>query len=553
MTEKKISRRTPLFYIISTLVIAGILIAAIFWQKIKYHLVRQQLNSAITGKSEGLYQISYRNLVMDEVAGNVSVEDVHLSTDSAIYKELSKQENSAPARIDIRIPKLIITGVKTPKALLNKEIEAHSVNIQSAVIELSLQKQDDKPSKSNLAAEIYRQVLSKLQSIKADSLILQEITFIIKDPESGQTKFKGSGFSCRLSDILIDSVHQNDSSRVLFAREIAVGCSDLSLNSKDKKYKYIFSGLEYRSDRNRLKAAKILIEPQLSEAAFANAYKYSKDRYQFTIENLDIRNINRYALFSQRLIADSMILGNSSFKIFRDVSNPHDSIDRTQKYPQQSLMKLPLPVNINTVVFVRSFIEYKEKNAKSDSSGKVQFYAVHAVLSNLTNIPEFIGKNNKMKLNFQSRFLNRAPMHAELIMILKDPAGRFTLDAKMGGMNAAYLNPMIQPMALAKIDKGKIQSLSYHLNADDLHGVGNLTFLYSDLKLVLLRKDEDQNKYKAKILPTLAAGLLVKNSNPAKGETRTSRVDYKRDKYRSMFNLMWKSMFTALKETAGMK
>ncbi|MFI5124267.1 MAG: hypothetical protein ACHQDF_03015 [Chitinophagales bacterium] len=553
MTEKKTSRRTPLFYIISALVIISILIAIIFWQKIKYHLVNRQLNSAITGKSEGLYQISYKNLVIDEVAGNISVEDVHLSTDSTIYKELSKQENSALTRIDIRIPKLIITGVKTPKALLNKEMEAHSINIQSAVIELSPQKQDDKPSKSKLATEIYRQVLSKLQSVKADSLILQEITFIIKDPESGQTKFKGSGFSCSLSDILIDSLHQNDSSRVFFAKEIAVSCSDLSLNSKDKKYKYVFSGLEYRSDRNQLKAAKIMIEPQLSEAAFANAYKYSKDRYHFIIENLDIRNINRYALFSQRLIADSMILDNSSFKIFRDISNPHDSIDRTQKYPQQSLMKLPLPVNIHTVVFARSFIEYKEKNAKSDSSGKVQFYAVHAVLSNLTNIPEFIGKNNKMKLNFQSRFLNQAPFHAELIMMLKDPSGRFTLDAKLGGMNTAFLNPMIQPIALARIDKGKIQSLSYHLDADDLHAVGKLTFLYSNLKVVLLQKDEDQNKYKTKILPTLAAGLMLKNSNPSRGEIRISRVDYKRDKYRSMFNLMWKSMFSALKETAGMK
>ncbi|MFI5192960.1 MAG: hypothetical protein ACHQD7_02850 [Chitinophagales bacterium] len=552
MSEKKTFRRTPAFYIVSALVILTIITGVIFWQKIKYHLVNQQLNSAITGKSDGLYKISYKNLIIDEVAGNISVENVHLSTDSTVYKEQSKQENEAVTRIDVRIPKLVITGVKTPKALLNKEIAAHSINIESAVIELSPEKQNAKPAKSNLAAEICRQVLGKLQSVKADSLVLREITFIIKDPENGQLKFKGSGFSCSLADILIDSLHRNDSSRILFAREIAISCSDLSLNSKDKKYKYIFSGLEYHSDQNRLHAAKILVEPQLSEAAFAASYKYSKDRYHFIIENLDVRHINRYALFSQRLMADSLILGNSSFKIFRDISNPHDSVDRTEKYPQQSLMKLPFQVNIHTVIFNRSFIEYKEKNAKSDSSGKVQFYDVHAVLSNVTNMPEYIDGDNKMRLNFQSRFLNRASFHAELVMLLKDPNGRFSLDARMGTMNAAYLNPMIQPMALAKIDRGNIQGLSYHLDADDLRGTGKLTLLYSDLKVVLLKKDEDQNKYKSKFLPTLAAGLLIKNSNPAKGVTRTSRIDYKRDKYRTIFNVMWKSMFAALKETAGM-
>ncbi len=86
-----------------------------------------------------------------------------------------------------------------------------------------------------------------------------------------------------------------------------------------------------------------------------------------------------------------------------------------------------------------------------------------------------------------------------------------------------------------------------------MHGVGKLTFLYSNVKVILLKKDEEQNKYKTKVLPTLAAGLLIKDSNPAKGEIRSSRVDYTRDRYRSMFNLMWKSMFTAVKETAGMK
>jgi hypothetical protein len=553
MTEKKTTHRALFLYILSGLIIVGIIAGIVFWQNIKYKLVRRQLNTAISGKSAGLYLLSYKNLVIDEVAGDISVEDVHLSTDSLTYEELSKHENNPPTRIDVRIPKLEITGVKTPKALLNKELEGHSINIQSAVIELSPGKQKDQSSKTKLVDEIYRQVLGNLQSVKADSLLLHDITFIIKDPESGQVNFKGSGFYCSLSDILIDSLHQNDSSRILFAKQIAVSCRDLSLNSKDKKYKYIFSGLNYNSSDNRLRLAKIQIQPQLSESAFAGAYKYSIDRYDFTIDNLDIRNIDRFALFNQRLIADSMILGNSSFKIFRDISRPYDSVDRTDNYPHMTLMKLGLPVNIHKVIFAHSFVEYKEKNAKSDSSGKVQFFDVHAVLSNVTNIPGLMQKNNKMQLAFQSRFLNKASMHAELTMLLNNPDGKFTLDAKMGGMNAVFINPMLQPMALAKIDKGKIQSLTYHLEADKMHGIGKLTFLYSDVKVILLKKDKAQNIYKTKVLSTLAVVVLVKKSNPDKGETRVSRVDYTRNRYRSIFNLMWKSMFTTIKETVGMK
>jgi hypothetical protein len=178
---------------------------------------------------------------------------------------------------------------------------------------------------------------------------------------------------------------------------------------------------------------------------------------------------------------------------------------------------------------------------------------VHAVFSNVTNISESIRKNNKMLLDFRARFLNKAGFHAELALVLNNPEGKFRLDANLGPMNATFLNPMTEPLGLAKVDRGQIQGLTYHLDADKIHGVGKLTFLYSDIKVILLKKNEAQNKYKTRVLPTLAAGFLVKDSNPAKGETRVSRVDFSRDRHRSIFHLMWKSMFTAVKETAGMK
>jgi hypothetical protein len=77
--------------------------------------------------------------------------------------------------------------------------------------------------------------------------------------------------------------------------------------------------------------------------------------------------------------------------------------------------------------------------------------------------------------------------------------------------------------------------------------------LYSDVKLILLKKDEANNKYKTKVLTTLATGLIIKESNPAKGETRVSRVNFGRDRHRSIFHLMWRSLYAAIRETAGMK
>jgi hypothetical protein len=138
-------------------------------------------------------------------------------------------------------------------------------------------------------------------------------------------------------------------------------------------------------------------------------------------------------------------------------------------------------------------------------------------------------------------------------MNLGDPDGRFNIKADMGSMDATDLNPMVQPMALARIDKGKIDNWHLQLNANDHEADGTLLFLYHDLKVTLLKKDDDNNKYRKKIFPTIAAGFLVKGSNPLNGNRRTSSIHYERDIYRSMFNLMWKSLFTGIKETTGLK
>ena len=135
-------------------------------------------------------------------------------------------------------------------------------------------------------------------------------------------------------------------------------------------------------------------------------------------------------------------------------------------------------------------------------------------------------------------------------MRLNDQHGHFQLDAKLGEINAVLLNPLLKPMALAEMEKGKITGLQYHMDATNTQAHGTLFLKYDDLEIKLLKKDDDKNKYKTKFFPTLAAGVLLKGSNPQHDKMRIGDVDYTRDIHRSMFNLMWKSLFAGIKQVA---
>ncbi len=553
MAEKRAFHRSRLFYILSGILLIILTIGFFIWRNYKYRLVNRKLDNLVTGKSKGLYQLSYQHLVIDEALGNISAEEVVLIPDSMMYLQLTENKTAPESLFYIRIPKLIISGVKTPKALLNKEISAHIIRIQNAEIEIRMgkSKNDKQPDfKSILASEQYRQLLGKLTSISADSVVLENARLKLVDKDSKNIRCKAEGLSIRFAGIAIDSVTKNDSSRMLFSNDQAIHCNQLEIPTENNIYDFKIMGLDYNSQTAQLHTDQIRLIPSLSETAFAHAFKYAKDRFNIVIGHMDIVHLNRQALLRQEFVADSLILTNASIRIFRDKSVPHDSVDRTKDYPQEAIMRLALPVYINKIITRDSYIEYKEKNDKSDSSGKVSFFHVHATITNTTNITDSIKKENQMRLHFESSFLNAAPFTADVNMRLNDQQGKFQVDAKLGEIDAVLLNPLLKPMALAEMERGKITGLQYHMDATNTRAHGKLFLTYDDLKIKLLKKDDDKNKYKTKFFPTLAAGVLLKGSNSNNDNMRVGNVDYPRDIHRSMFNLMWKSLFSGIKKVA---
>jgi hypothetical protein len=553
MDEKKPFHRKSLFFILSGSLLIILVAGFFYWRNYKYKLVNRQLDKLVTVKSKGLYEFNYKNLVINEALGNISAENIVMIPDSLVYQSLVAQHQAPENLFYIKIPALQITGVKTPKALLNKEISAHMIKIENADIEVRIGKANKETKtdvKENISSEIYQQLLGHLKSIKADSVVLENALLTLVEKESKTILCKAKGLSVRFSRIAIDSLNQNDSTQILFSKDMDIHCDQLDLPFKNRIYDLHVSGLDFNSQAGNFHTQQIRLKPRLSETAFAHSNHFAKDRIDLRLESLDITNIRRQGILHQQLLADSLNMTGLSIRIFRDKSYPHDSVDRTHDYPQEAIMLLPVPVYIKKIRIMDSYIEYKEKNDKSDSSGKVAFFHVQAGFDNVTNMPQYIRQNNQMLMHFNASFLNESPFNATIRMRLNDRKGVFIMDARLGEMNAPALNVILKPMALAELDKGKINSLRFHLDATNTHGKGKLILRYENLSIKLLKKDDDKNKYKTKVLPTLAAGILLKDSNPVHGKTRVGEVYYTRDIHRSIFNLMWKSLFAAIKEVA---
>jgi hypothetical protein len=319
-----------------------------------------------------------------------------------------------------------------------------------------------------------------------------------------------------------------------------------SFVTKDKLYKITVGDFIVDNAASVVKIKSILLKPLLTEEQFVNQSRHQNDLYNLTVNNVELSGVNTKRLLSSK----ELEVENASFEpvmnIFNDRTLPPDSSSKIGKYPQQSLLKLGSPIYIHNASIRKGMVSYREKALKSRLTGNVFFSDINASLSNITNIPGRIKVNNLLKLHATAKFLGAGNLSTDWQFPLNAGNGAFTINGQLKGMNAVTLNSIIEPLAMASVKEGQIDELKFTIDGTDRKAAGNILFLYHDLKMEVLKKDND-DELKKKALLSALANALIKNEN-ANASNRKS-INYERDITKSFFNLVWKTIFAGAKNT----
>ena len=547
--------------------VAGIIILILVavgiggWNYFKYRLIKHKVSNLLYKNTNGLYTVEYDSLSVDEVAGNLSVTHLRLIPDTAKYRELYDNHQNAPSLlVAVTIPLLRISGVKTPRAVLNREIEGGRIAISNAdiVIYHARSRSDSAlkdTTKNPSLQETLLQLLNNLHHIKADTVQVDNTSLSYVDFIDDEQRVKGAAFSVHLYDILIDSASVADTGRILFARQVDANLHQLVINDKKGFYHYTADTIGFSSAGHSLVIKDFRVVPLHGEDGMMKASGTQTDRFDFHCGELSFKHLDLPQLMQGVIDADTLLITRGRFNIYRDLSYPRAGKSMIGRFPHQSLMKLAVPYRLQKVVATDAFIEYKERNPRSDSAGRVQFYHSTVVISRLTNIDSLLKKDNNCTVNFDTKLLNMSSLTSRIVLQLKDTAGRFTVKASVSGFDATRLNTLLRPMALAQADKGQIKRLDFELEGNNYTSHGKLVFLYEGLKVSVLKKDEQEKKLKEKKLVSMIANLVVKDANPGKKDKgpREATIDYKRITDRSFFNLIWKSVLQGVKISLGVE
>jgi predicted secreted protein len=452
-------------------------------------------------------------------------------------------------QFNLTLDEASLTGFSWGKFLIGNSIHLDSAYLENVQItsitppldslNLSEKSREDSEGKDYDRVAVNRMSFNKISFLNKDSysdstrLLIRDLfvfgdgfSLTKEDLDKPEALFKVDNIEGYLAEVV---VHTNEFRNALYAK-------DLSFNTTDEK----------------IDITEIIIENKLGRYEYMDQFEKETDWIELeqgsvTLEGMDFQSYFREGA----LRVGELQVNDMRLVVFRDKRKP-DNVDHRPKMVHALLRDLPIELDIQNININNGYVSYEERPENdAPRSGLIYFDNVEASLAGVTNVEEKLEKNDEMTLEAQGRLIGEGMINLKVNYFLNDTTGKFTMNGRIGSMDLAGLNDIIEPSTKVSLKQGKVNSVFFNLVANDKEGAGDLIVKYEDLEIEILDKNfgHDQNIFQ-KIGSFLANKLVIKSSNPnKKGELKEADIYYLKKPQNSIFKYWWELVLSGLKST----
>jgi hypothetical protein len=558
MEEKKTGKYKILKWIagiLGTLIIL-VGIAAVYLSAKWKPLLTEKITEGVRNGSKGLYTIKFEDIHLNLITGSATLDRVSLIPDTGTYNSL-RANKLAPANLfELKLEKLNINRVGILTAYFKKKVELNSIILDHPSINILHFDVPKKPDTVKEDKTLYEQTSKTLKSIHVKAIKVVDADLDYLNGETGKALNSVKHLDITVSDFLVDSLSQYDTTRFYNTKDISFVLKGYKSTGKDKMYTTKVDTITGSATEKNIRVVGVQLIPLHPDLAFSRMYKYGKDRYDLKFDQIKFTGVDFVKLNAEGIFhADALSIGPAKVNIFvnRELPAP-PGLDKFKNFPHVALKRLPIPATIDTLKLRDLDVAYTEYNPMSLKRGTVYFQNFGGNVYNLSNDSLQLRKNNHAiaKLHAMVMKTSRIDITMDLNLTAKDAA--FTYKGSVAPMDMMVLNTVAKNMGLVQIESGKMQKTTFDIRANRNGSSGTVVFLYSNLKVKLLKDSELGEPPKKKgLLSFIANTVLIKDDNPTKNDpARIANVTFERTPAASFFNLLWKGIFMGMRETIGL-
>ncbi len=519
-------------------------------------VVKKELREVVKNATQQLYHIDFDKVSINFLSGNAYLTNVKIIADTLVYKDLVGGKLAPNNLYDIRLNRLVIKNVHPLKIYFKKILEIDQILFDGPEITMTNQILPFNEDKSTAVDKSpYDYIKGFFTTLNVKSIDFKDAKFTYVDRNGAKPEIDTViNINISLKDWLIDEHSADDTSRFYLLKDAYIYLNDYKYATADSLYFIKASKFEFSASSKRLNIKSFEVQPRYSEQDFAKARGYATDRYSLRLNNISFDGIDLQAYIKNReVFAEQVNIGQGVLSVFNDSSFPKKLNDKTGRFPHQLLQKIKMPLTFRKVLLNNLDISYAEMGKKSGEKGSITFNQTSGTIENITNQEKHKRINPIIEATLESYLMRQGKLNVGFKFDLMSPKADFSYQGQLLNMDGRQLNYITKPLAMMRIKSALIRRFAFDIVANEDRATGKIEFLYNDLSVGLLKKDQgDAVSTRMGILSLLANALVIYSDNPSvTGKTTIAQVNYQRNPTASFFNFIWKTLFQGIKHSVG--
>lgn len=486
--------------------------------------VDRKLPELLSKNNDSPYEITYRNLDVSLLSRSITATDILLVPKSSVGSTDQKPGFYADVK------SLRITGFGVFNLLLRDRITAESLSVESGHLTI-LRDSDEKKHKP-----IRDEVIEPLRKvIRVSDLALQNTSITLRNLKQEKNTLEIHNTNVNLTGITLSDATLN--------RKIPFTYKTYSLDCDSLVYRtavYEIKSGKIETVNDGLKLSSFSLKPHISRDAYSRRLKVEKDLFDVSAKVLAIDKINwGYEDDALYCHVGTVFFDQLNAEIYRDKTVADDP--KKKKLYSEQLRDIGFGMTVGLLQVKDSKLAYEEKKDKEDGPGRLTFDRFNLKATGITS-GKSASKKQDVKIKIDCRFMNAAPFDVNWSFNVLDTSDSFRIIGHIRDFPSQALIPFTKPYVNAEFE-GKLDEVRFDFTGNDNRSAGSFSLEHSDFKVAILTKD---GKKKNKLVSAIA-NLFVKKDS--KENPKEVDVKVEREKDKSFFNLLWKSVADGLKQT----
>ncbi len=484
------------------------------------------------------HKVEFKQLDFNRSKQSISISKVKVSPFAD-----SKTGNT----FKIAVPQIEFTGFELNPALEENRYIFNTISIDNPDISIHIDSVKNTKTEFNKNLDIYPFIEPYVDEIKVAHLQINRANL---DFNWLEKLVLNRQFNIHFNDINI--AEDRNPEQLFHAKEFEFSTAGLSTKSKDEQYEFSAESLVYNSQKHNVVLQNIRITPLLEREEFNQKNHFQSDYLSGRTRFVELKGIDENLWFEQNVLsANTLVVGESNLDIFRNKRLPFNEKQRPP-WPQDLLKEINPAFVFDSVVLKPSTIKYSELTEGRDEAGWISFEELQLKTGQFTNIDGKIVKNPHLEIEASTKLMGKSLLSAKINFDLTAKNKTHKVVGNLQPLELNSFNPMIENTTPLLVEAGTLNRFDFDFSANDKVALGELYFGYDNLKIAVMNVDRDEAK--KMWLATLWANTMVVNSKNPKGDRLSpERIEYERDKQRSILNYWWKAIFTAAKQSIGIK